>query len=92
MGRSALEQHLFESAIPFVFAHGFADPVIIFVALGERHVVGHQFHDPRFRNAVVQELAELEVLFVRAICVVENDKCGGLPNRRAPKANGKSID
>ena len=30
----------------------------------------------------MQELAELEVLFVRAICVVENDKCGGLSDNQ----------
>ena len=82
LGRSAFEQLLFERDIPFVFTHGFEDPVLIFVALGERHVVGHQFHNPRFRNTVVQELAELEVLFVRAICVVENDKCGGLSDNQ----------
>ena len=82
LGRSAFEQNLFQGAVPFFFADRLADPVVIFVALGERHVVGHQFHDPRFRNAVVQELAELEVLFVRAICVVENDKCGGLSDNQ----------
>ena len=80
--RSAFQQHLFQRAVPFVFADGLANPVVIFVALGERHVVGYQFHNPRFRNAVVQELAELEVLFVRAVSVVQNDECGGLSDNQ----------
>ncbi len=82
LGRSALEQHLFQGAIPFFFAYRLADPVVVLVAFRERHVVRNEFHNPRFGDSVVQELAELEVLLARLVGMVQNNQGGGLTDNQ----------
>ena len=82
LGRSALEQHLFQGAIPFFFAYRFADPVVVFIAFRKWHVVGNEFHDPRFGDSVVQKLAELDVLFAWPVGMVQDNQSGGLTDNQ----------
>ena len=76
-----LAQHLFERVAPFVFVERSADPVEAVVdVLLDRHGIRDDFHDPRFGDAAVEPLAELEVHFGGAVGVVEDDERRGLAN------------
>lgn len=69
-------QHVFERGVPFFFAHGASDPESSVVSriFWERHVVRDDFDNPRFGNAVMEFLAECEVLFGRVACVIKDDE------------------
>jgi len=73
---AVLVQYVFESGVPFVFAYGAPDPerAVVSRIFRERHVVGDDFDNPRFRNAVVEFLAECEVLLGRVVGMVKDDE------------------
>ncbi len=85
-------QDVFERAVPFVFADGPSNPerAVLDRIFGERHVVGNDFDDPRFRDGVVELLAERDVPVGSVVGVVKDDERWRLPDdeRRFQKALG----
>jgi len=85
-------QDVFKSLAPFFFAHGATDPenAVFFGIFGERHIVGDDFDNPRFRNGVVEFPAEGEILFGRVVGVVKDNERRRLTDdeRRLQKALG----
>ena len=73
---AVLVQHIFERSAPFVFVDGAPDPECSVVArvFGERHVVRDDFDNPRFGNAVVEFLAEGQVLLGCMVGMVKDDE------------------
>ena len=69
-------QHVFERGVPFFFAHGAPDPESSVVSriFRERHVVRDDFDNPRFGNAVVEFLAEGQVLLGCMVGMVKDDE------------------
>ena len=73
---AVLVQHVFERGAPFFFAHGAPNPerAVVPRIFGERHIVWDDFDNPRFGNAVVEFLAEGEVLFGGVVGMVKYDE------------------
>ena len=73
-----LAEYLFERFAPFVFVERAADPVEAVVGVSlDGHGIGYYFDNPRFGDAAVEPLAELDVHFGGAVSVVENDEGRG---------------
>ncbi len=79
---TVLVQNVFERGAPFFFAYRAPDPERAFVPgiFGERHVVRDDFDNPRFRNAVVEFLAECKVLLGRVVGMIKDNQCRRLTN------------
>ena len=84
LGAAVFVQDVFERAVPFVFADGAPNPerAVLDRVFGERHVVGDDFDNPRFRNGVVELLAERDILFGCVVGVVKDDERWRLPDNQ----------
>lgn len=73
---TVLVQNVFERGAPFFFAYRAPNPERAFVSgiFGERHVVRDDFDYPRFRDAVVEFLAECKVLLGRMVRMIKDDE------------------
>ena len=73
-----LPEHLFERLAPFVFVERPADPVERVVGIHlDGHGIRHDFDNPRFGDAAVEPLAELDVHVGGAVSMVEDDEGRG---------------